>query len=279
MVENAVKHTKRGEIFVGIKRLPSSEDTKIELAFEIRDTGSGIPMQEMTRLFTGIISQGAPLSGEDGPAGLGLVVCKKLVALMGGEIAVESELGQGAVFTFNIYVDPALKPKYSPLHPGSEEAGKRIVLTVPGARNESAKRTLSEAFGKEYPLLILVGEDNIVNQKLTMKVLEKLGYQADLARDGKEVLELACLKTYDLILMDVQMPEMDGLEATRMLRLCLEKQPVIIAMTANVMEGDKDNCTQAGMDDYISKPVELNELLTKLEKWGAAIKAQRPPAI
>src|SRR6202042_971149 len=114
------------------------------------------------------------------------------------------------------------------------------------------------------------------NQKLTMKVLEKLGYQPTLARNGKEVLELASLEPYDLILMDVQMPEMDGLEATRMIRLCLEKQPVIIAMTANALDGDQDNCIQASMDDYICKPVELDELIRQLEKWGGALKANQP---
>ena len=108
-----------------------------------------------------------------------------------------------------------------------------------------------------------------------MKVLAKLGYNASLAKNGKEVLEMADLEQYDLILMDVQMPLMDGLEATRMLRMCLKKQPVIIAMTANAMEGDQNACIQAGMDDYISKPVELNDLLVRLEKWGTAVKINR----
>jgi len=279
LVENAVRHTKKGEIFLGIRNLASPIDSKIDLAFEIRDTGSGIPENKMRHLFTGIISEEPLATTEKVPAGLGLILCKKLIELMGGRINVESKLGQGTTFTFNIFFSPSLKPKYSPLHPGSPEAGKKITLAVPGGKGGKEKRVLSEEFAKEYPLRILVGEDNVVNQKLTMKVLEKLGYRADLAMNGKEVLEMADLEQYDLILMDVQMPEMDGLEATRMLRLCLEKQPVIIAMTANVMEGDKDDCTQAGMDDYISKPVELNELLTKLEKWGGAIKARRLTSI
>ena len=138
---------------------------------------------------------------------------------------------------------------------------------------------LSEDFAKEFPLRILVAEDNLINQKLIITVLAKMGYDAALAQDGKEVMEMTDLKPYDLILMDVQMPEIDGLEATRMLRKCREKQPVIIAMTANVMEGDRDNCIQAGMDDYISKPVALDELLGQLEKWGGAIRTRRLAAM
>jgi CheY-like chemotaxis protein len=137
------------------------------------------------------------------------------------------------------------------------------------------KQELSESFSKEYPMRILVAEDNEINQKLIIKILSKLGYPASLAKNGKEVLEMADLARYDLILMDVQMPEMDGLEATRMVRLCLEKQPIIIAMTANALDGDQDICIQAGMDDYISKPVEFSELIRQLEKWGGAMKSNR----
>ncbi len=101
-----------------------------------------------------------------------------------------------------------------------------------------------------------MAEDNEINQKLIPTILSKINYEAGLARNGKEVLEMEGLSSYDLILMDVQMPVMDGLEATRMVRLCLEKQPVIIAMTPNALDGDQDICIQAGMDDYICKPVE-----------------------
>jgi CheY-like chemotaxis protein len=150
---------------------------------------------------------------------------------------------------------------------------KEVLMGFAG-KGENGKRMLSEEFAKEFPLRILVAEDNPINQRLTIKVLSKLGYQADLAQNGQEVLERVGYDRYDLILMDVQMPEMDGLEATRMVRLLPEKQPVIIAMTANAMEGDRDNCLQAGMDDYISKPVEWDDLLIRLEKWSAAIKAR-----
>jgi CheY-like chemotaxis protein len=133
---------------------------------------------------------------------------------------------------------------------------------------QPARQKLSAEFSQRYPMRILIAEDNPVNQKLSMKVLGKLGYTPDVVQNGKEVLEIVGNKKYDLILMDVQMPQMDGLEATRMIRLCLEVQPVIIAMTANSMLGDREECLQAGMDDYISKPVRIEELVTMLEKWA-----------
>ena len=123
---------------------------------------------------------------------------------------------------------------------------------------------------------ILIAEDDLFNQQLAVKILNKLGYEPQIAGNGKEVLEIVSNNQYDLILMDVQMPEMDGLEATRMIRLCLPAQPVIIAMTANAMQGDREECLQAGMDDYLSKPVELQELVRILERWAVPVKENIP---
>lgn len=145
-----------------------------------------------------------------------------------------------------------------------------------GSVSEQAivKQKLSVEFSAKYPLRILIAEDNPVNQKLAMKVLGKLGYKPDVAKNGKEVLEEVSKVNYDLILMDVQMPEMDGLEATRMIRLCLALQPVIVAMTANAMQGDREECINAGMEDYISKPVHIEELVIMLEKWALQIQTK-----
>lgn len=139
------------------------------------------------------------------------------------------------------------------------------------AVSEGSTQILSADFSKKYPLRILIAEDNKINQKLAMRVLGKLGYDPDIAQNGKEVLEEVSHTNYDLILMDVQMPEMDGLEATRMMRLCLTVQPIIVAMTANTMQGDREECLQAGMDDYISKPINLEELVIVLEKWALQV--------
>jgi CheY-like chemotaxis protein len=107
-----------------------------------------------------------------------------------------------------------------------------------------------------------------MNQKIVVKILNKLGYEPKITNNGKEVLEEVSNKFYDLILMDIQMPEMDGLDATKMIRVCLSNQPIIIAMTANTLQGDREECLRAGMDDYLCKPVNLGELVNLLEKWA-----------
>jgi CheY-like chemotaxis protein len=134
---------------------------------------------------------------------------------------------------------------------------------------------LSPEFAQHFPLKILLAEDDEMNQQMTLMLLKRLGYEADSANNGKEVLEIVSEKKYDVILMDIQMPEMDGLEATRMIRLCLTEQPVIIAMTANAMDGDREACLKAGMEDYLSKPVNVEELMQALETWSASISEKK----
>jgi CheY-like chemotaxis protein len=141
--------------------------------------------------------------------------------------------------------------------------------------NVHFKGKMSPDFALEFPLKILVAEDDEMNQQMALMLLKRLGYKADSAANGKEVLEIVSEKQYDLILMDVQMPEMDGLEATRMIRLCLNEQPVIIAMTANAMDGDREACLKAGMEDYLSKPVNVDELMKTLETWAMEAKNKK----
>ena len=149
-----------------------------------------------------------------------------------------------------------------------------LALFTRAYREEKSKtQEMANDFSKKHPLEILVAEDNPVNQKIAIKILAKLGYQPKLANNGREALEMS--GECDLILMDVQMPEMDGLEATRMIRGKAGIQPVIIAMTANVLQGDRDACLQAGMDDYTSKPINLDELLQQLERWSLIISERK----
>ena len=135
------------------------------------------------------------------------------------------------------------------------------------------KEKISKEFFQKYPFNILVAEDDEINQQLAIRLLAKLGYAADIASNGKEALDMVSEKNYDIILMDVLMPEMDGFEATKMIRLCLDVQPLIIAVTASAMSGDKDNCLEAGMDDYICKPIIIEDLAALFEKWGKERKA------
>jgi CheY-like chemotaxis protein len=137
------------------------------------------------------------------------------------------------------------------------------------------KKKLSENFSLDHPLSILVAEDNPVNQKLAERVLSKLGYKPEIAANGHEALSAITMKHYDLILMDVQMPEMDGLEATQKIRANGGNQPIIIAMTANAMQGDREICLRAGMDDYISKPIKIEDLVLMLTKWSKHAKDQK----
>jgi CheY-like chemotaxis protein len=139
---------------------------------------------------------------------------------------------------------------------------------------QNYRQSLSTEFSKQYPLNILVAEDDKLNQKFALKILNKLGYDPKIANNGQEVLELVSHTNYDVILMDVQMPVMNGLEATKMIRVCLADQPRIVAMTANTLQGDREECMMAGMDDYISKPINLKELVIVLEKCALQIKQQ-----
>jgi len=137
---------------------------------------------------------------------------------------------------------------------------------------QNDKQKLSAEFAQKHPLRLLVAEDNIINQQIILKILNLLGYDVVLAENGQEALELANKADYDMILMDVQMPEMDGLEATRQIRKNKKLQPVIIAMTANAMQGDREECLRTGMNDYLSKPLNLDDLVNMLKKWAGRIR-------
>jgi CheY-like chemotaxis protein len=153
----------------------------------------------------------------------------------------------------NRHILEALQPQHHSLR-----REKDMLIKLPGN------------FSEKYPLEILIAEDNLINQKVILHILNKLGYKPVLVENGMLAVEEARQKEYDIILMDMQMPEMDGLQATRFIRENLEYQPTIIALTANTMAGDQEECLNAGMNDYISKPVRLEELTKKLEKWSLA---------
>jgi CheY-like chemotaxis protein len=178
-----------------------------------------------------------------------LAISEKLVLLMGGKISVQSRVGEGTLFTFTIRT--------------------RVGVYNPAAVKKE-QRVMDKSFAEGFPLTIMVAEDNLINQQLILHILGNLGYEPDCVENGEQAV--AARGEYDLILMDIQMPEMDGLEATRVIRGRPGRQPVIIALTANAMRGDKEDCLEAGMDDYISKPVRLDELMELLEKWSV----QRP---
>ena len=246
LLSNAVKFTEKGVISVSVssKRL---EGENYEVHFAVRDTGIGIPRDKMERLFKSFSQIDSSTTRKYGGTGLGLVISKKLVEMMKGTIWVESEPGLGTTFHFTINVEKTL---HEPID----------VNRIDSKSDARLQGNLG------HHLSILLAEDNLINQMVTQRMLNKLGCRADIANNGIEVLRALERQSYDVIIMDVLMPEMDGLEATREIRRrwpgCC---PKIIAMTASVLKGDRETCLAAGMDGYISKPTKLAELRSALE--------------
>ncbi|MFB3766673.1 MAG: ATP-binding protein [Methanotrichaceae archaeon] len=246
LLSNAVKFTDAGEISVSVTGHPRS-DGKFNLHFAVQDTGIGIPQDRMNSLFQSFSQLDMSASRKYGGTGLGLAISKRLVELMGGNIWVESEPGRGSTFHFTIVVGVPLNGSHLP-------AAKRIHHTCMQTDQLSS-------------LKLLLAEDNLINQNVALRMLKKLGIVADVAANGLEVLEALERQNYDIVLMDVQMPEMDGFEASRAIRERWgERAPHIIAVTAHAMEDDRKRCIEAGMDDYISKPVRIEDLAEMLYK-------------
>ena len=254
LVENAVRFTQQGEVRLRIFHPAASsirtKGEQIGLAFEVADTGSGIETEALEEL-QHFFSRTDPAAQTFGGAGLGLVLSDRLVQLLNGHIRVTSEPGKGARFDFTIVVKPA--PQKAT--PAPAEALPRLA--------------------EKYPLRILLAEDNPINRQLAVMILDKMGYSCGVAENGKEVLDQLQKESFDLIFMDIQMPEMDGLEATRHIRRGRGRQPVIIAMTANTTRKDRDDCITEGMNDFLSKPVHLDELIRMMENWGQTINSAR----
>jgi len=388
LLGNAVKFTERGEVVLSVRLLPAG-GAGLELQFDVRDTGIGIPPEVQARLFQSFSQADASTTRKYGGTGLGLAISKRLAGLMGGRMWVESAPGSGSTFSFTVQLGVAqAKPR---LYVGGGKAslqGRRLLVVDDNATGRRILGELARSWGMavravaggtealallrgpeifdlaildmqmpdldglqlaeeirrlrgpaELPLIllssigrreasphlaaslhkpvkpsqlldtimdvlwrtgrpapavqaaataapadragavhpdrILLAEDNVVNQKVALLTLRNLGYRADLAANGREVLEAVGRQVYDVVLMDVQMPEVDGFEATRRLRQLFPEgtgRPWVIAVTANAMEGDRAECLAAGMDDYLSKPlkpVELQAALTRARQVRA----------
>jgi signal transduction histidine kinase/ligand-binding sensor domain-containing protein/ActR/RegA family two-component response regulator len=262
LVGNAMKFTNKGRVHVVVTAVYIEPD-RCRLCFEVRDTGIGIAADQLENLFRPFNQIDSSTSRKYGGTGLGLVICQRLIALMGGHISVTSKTGEGSCFTFQVECHQAAGDH---LATGSE--------VTTGSAGTVNKQLLTEAFAKTHPFHMLIAEDNLMNQKLITRVLNKLGYSPDLANNGREAVEMLAKKGYDLILMDVQMPEMDGLQATQLIRERYGSIPLIVAMTANAMNEDKENCINAGMDDYLSKPLDFELLTQKLADMHLKLKPQ-----
>jgi signal transduction histidine kinase len=245
LLGNAVKFTSRGEVSLTATARRSADGGPV-IEFLVRDTGPGIPPAHLERIFDSFSQVDSTISRKYGGTGLGLAISKALAEQMGGALWVESELGRGSAFHF---VVPA-----------------QAVAPPPTALRHFAIQSAS-AGGLPVSRVILA-EDNLVNRLATLGLLERLGYRADSATNGVELLERLSREEYDVVLMDVQMPELDGLETTRRIRRDLPggRDLRIIALTAAAFPEDRARCLEAGMDDYVSKPINLDELVGALQR-------------
>jgi signal transduction histidine kinase/ActR/RegA family two-component response regulator len=262
LVSNALKFTHRGHIHISVqptRPLPAkpAHQERIGLKFEVQDTGIGIPDDKLQSIFDSFQQVDNSVSRKFGGVGLGLAISKKLVQLMHGSIWVESELDKGSCFIFDIEAEL------------DTEADKQ--------NQGDGAFAFDTKLGQRLPLRIMVAEDNMVNQTVIEGILAKMGYQAHLVSDGQEAVDAFEGQFYDLIFMDIQMPEMDGLTATQKIneKFGPRHRPIIIAMTANAMTGVREQYLDAGMDDYISKPFKLKDLQAALTRWGTKILESR----
>jgi len=253
LIGNAVKFTAAGEIGVQVERAPSSRPGEVRLRFAVRDTGIGIGAAEQALIF-GAFEQADPsMRRRFGGTGLGLTISERLARMMGGRLWLESVLGKGSTFHFEVALRPATAGAVAaPAAHDAEVAGE-------GGRS----------------LEVLVAEDHPVNQKLALRLLERRGHRVTVVANGLEAVAAAAGRDFDIILMDVQMPEMDGMEATgriRALEVVRGGRVPIVAMTAHALPGDAERCLAAGMDAHVPKPLDSRQLLAVIESLTA------PPA-
>ena len=272
LVNNAIKFTKKGKVVIQAT-LEQEDDSQATVRFNVTDTGIGIPQNRIDRLFKSFSQVDASTTRQFGGTGLGLAISKQLVELMHGRIGVESQEGRGSTFWFTIVLEKQTQRQDSDMLFTPSLKEKRLLVVD----NQKTAGTTSGQLLNKHALAdrlkgqarILLAEDNLINQKVALHLLEKFGYRADVAGNGREAVKALEARHYDLILMDIQMPEMDGISATAEIRnLKSDRRNVpIIAMTAHAMKGDQERCLEAGMDDYTSKPINPKALLKKLEKW------------
>jgi len=241
LLGNAVKFTERGEVVLRVEAAPGDR-----LRFSVADTGIGMSPETCARIFQAFTQADASTTRRFGGTGLGLTISRQLVELMDGSLYVSSSLGKGSTFTVELPMVPAEMA-------GPGEGRPEATASVPSTADWSAKR-------------LLLAEDNPVNVQVALRMLERLGITPDLAADGAEAIERARSVAYDVILMDMQMPRVDGLEATRRVRETGKGSPFIVALTANAFHDDRERCRSAGMDDYLAKPVRLQQLAAALSR-------------
>ena len=251
LVNNAIKFTATGGVTISCQASKVAENYQIQ--FSVKDTGIGIAAADIDRLFQPFIQANTSTTREYGGTGLGLVICQRSIELMQGKIWIESEIGQGSTFHFTILAGAVDAPP--------------LQATLPLIQSDCP-------LGETLPLSILIAEDNQINQELAIAMFGQIGYTPDIVNNGLEAIAAVQTKAYDLLFLDLHMPKLDGLGTVKYLVGEWENlgltypRPKIIAMTANAMQGDRQICLTAGMDDYVSKPIFMDVLKRAICKWG-----------
>jgi CheY-like chemotaxis protein len=247
---NAVKFTAQGSITIRT-RLLQETDERVLLRFEVADTGIGISSEHRERLFAAFEQAFSSTSRQFGGTGLGLVITKRLAQLMGGDVGVSSTPGVGSTFWFTTWLK------------------KQTTISDQASPQAESGEAPEAILARDYAgLKLLLAEDNLVNQMVALELLSDTGLDVDVANDGMEAVAMMRDPGYALVLMDMQMPKMGGVEATRQIRRIPGQETVpIIAMTANAFSEDRALCLEAGMNDFLSKPVRPDVLYAMLLKW------------
>jgi PAS domain S-box-containing protein len=273
LIGNAIKFTATGHVEVALA-LEHDDDEQCSIGFSVCDTGIGIPEEKQQLIFEPFAQVDGSTTRQFGGTGLGLTICRRLVILMQGELRVSSAPGQGSRFSFTVPLRHTGLAAVAPLRTsGADAADAADIVPVTPGRQAAA---FADAPALPGSLRVLLAEDNPVNQRLALRLLEKLGHRPVLVDSGVAALEHATGHDFDVVLMDVQMPGLDGLAATRHIRQWEhggKRHVPIIAMTARAMAGDREQCLEAGMDDYLSKPVDLARLRQALAPYVAQVAA------
>ncbi len=250
ILNNAIKFTDKGTIYLSVKVESQIADQYL-LSFAIADQGIGISPEDQLKLFKPFSQVDNSITRKYGGTGLGLIICAKLIKQMNGEISVESEKGKGTTFTFHL---PLTKTE----------------SIIKKSTTQRISRLSSEVkLSDNYPIKILLAEDNNINQVIAKKLFKKLGYSIDLAKNGIEAITAVYEKKYDMVFMDMQMPSMDGVTATKaIIKEQPKNHPYIVAMTANVLPQDRKKCFDAGMEYFIGKPVKIDDVIKAIEHYG-----------
>ncbi len=265
LTNNAVKFTESGQIVIKVD-LQSKGEKQCSLRFSIQDTGIGMTDEQIAKLFQAFAQADVSITRRYGGTGLGLAISKHLVELMNGDISVVSRPGRGSIFTFTATFARKFETQDTELLTSPDLVRDQVLVI--DANHRSRRNSPVQMMDPERRAKVLLVEDNMINQQLAVEVLQAKGLVVEIANNGKEAVKAVSQSSYDLVLMDVQMPVMGGLEATRLMRADARFANVpIVAMTANAMQGAKEECLAAGMNDYVSKPIDPDHLIGVLEHW------------